>query len=55
MGDWLDHFLYASVRHRHLRDSNDLKSIVSDTVYEIGSLDFDRLNSRSDWGHERSK
>lgn len=45
----------ASVRHRHLRDSNDLKPIVCDTVYEIGSLDFDRLYSRSDWGEERNE
>lgn len=41
----LERFLSASVRHRHLRDPNDLKPITGDTVYEIRSLDLDRLYS----------
>lgn len=41
------------MRHGHLRDANNLKPIARDTVYEIGSLDFDRLYSQSDWGEKR--
>ena len=43
------------MRHRHLRDANDLKAIVGDTVYKIGSLDFDRLYSGSDLGEKQNE
>ena len=40
------------MRHRYLRDSNDLKSIVRDTVYKVRSLDFDCLHGGCDWGED---